>query len=164
MAFEQYLYSKNKWRGILIVAAPETEQLLGPLLQRIEADPRLVERFSGVVLLSDTSSAFAEVKCSPVMEGNCVVQADIKRESSYLNWLLPQPHRSPVSFEILDRAALGKTLIDRNTSLSLWLDKHAPKPAEPLGGLEDMEVIDIAPVRRPGETDDVIAERELRAD
>ena len=163
MAFERYLYTKNNWRGVLIVASPETQQLLSPLLQRIEADPALLQRFSGVVLLGGGNIPEAsEIKCSPAMDGNCVLRADVKRKRSMLRWILPQLHRSPVRFVITDEAILGQSLADRNTRLSLWLDKNAPKPAEPLGGIDDMEVIEIAPIRRPGETDEALAEQELR--
>lgn len=165
MAFERYLFEKNNWRGVLIVGAPESEPLISPLLERVESDPRLLERFSGVVLLGAGPSAIGRpVNCSIAFEDDCIIQGDVKRQRSFLRSILPNLRRAPAKFEFEDGEDLSAKLTQRNTRLSIWLDKNAPKPAEPLGGLEDMEVIEIAPVRRPGETDDAIAERELRSD
>lgn len=165
MAFERYLFEKNNWRGVLIIAAPGSEPLISPLLERVESDPRLLERFSGVVLLgADPSAIGRPVNCSIAFEGDCIIQGDVKRQRSFLRPILPNLRRAPATFEFEDGEDLSAKLTQRNTRLSIWLDKNAPKPAEPLGGLEDMEVIEIAPVRRPGETDDAIAERELRSD
>jgi len=165
MAFERYLYSKNNWRGVLLVAAPETANLIEPIIERISKDPRLLERFGGVVLMGPQPFDIAEnLKCSPAMKGNCVVNAPVENRTALQRWFLPSLHRAPVNIRFSDGPSLAQQLSDRNMKLSAWLDENAPKPAEPLGGLEDMEVIDIAPIRKPGETDEFIAEQELRTD
>ena len=163
MAFERYLYTKNNMRGILLVSAPGTEELVSPILTRIESDPRLLERFSGVVWLQDGETVpDIKVNCSPVMEGNCSVVGLVRKGSAWTRWILPTFPRTSVHFEFEAGDELATELTKRNTQLSIWLDENAPKPAEPLGGLEDMEVVEIAPIRRPGETDEALAEAELR--
>lgn len=163
MAFERYLYTKNNMRGILLVSAPGTEELVPPLLTRIESDPRLLERFSGVVWLQDNETIpEIEVSCSPVMDGGCSVIGAVKNDFRILNWVTPQMPRKSIFFNFADADVLGTKIAERNTKLSIWLDENAPKPAEPLGGLEDMEVVEVAPIRRPGETDEALAESELR--
>ena len=153
MAFERYLHDKNKWRGVLLIASPDTGHLVAPILARIEKDPRLLERFSGlVVLYTGTSAPQANVTCSPAMQGDCVVAIKVARQTGTFNWLVPQLYRQPLVFEIEDVEPLSRELTARNLKLSIWLDKNAPKPAEPLGGLDDIEVIEIAPIRSPGET------------
>ena len=161
MAFERYLYTKNQMRGILLVSAPDTEALVAPILQRIESDPRLLERFSGVVWLQEASTApDIDVRCSPAMQGDCEIVAEIRRKSSWTRWILPQMPRKPVRFDISAKEGLGTKLAQRNTKLSIWLDEFAPKPAEPLGGIEDMEIVEVAPIRRPGETDEALASQD----
>ena len=162
-AFERYLYTKNNMRGILLVSSPKTRDLIPPILVRIESDPRLLERFSGVLWLQDSTSVpDINVNCSPVMEGNCHVIGAVRQNSSWFGWVLPNLPRKPLKFEFKEAEQLAKQLTERNTRLSIWLDENAPKPAEPLGGLEDVEVVGVAPIRRPGETDEALAEAELR--
>lgn len=163
MAFERYLYSKNNSRGILLIASPNTAHLTGPIIQRIKSDPQLIERFSGIVHFDEEDAAYVSgVQCSMAMAGDCVIKAEAEYSSSLISWIMPRLYLSSLTFEISEQPALTQLLVERNTRLSLWLDKNAAKPAEPLGGLDSIEVIEIAPIRRPGETDDVIAERELR--
>ena len=163
MAFERYLYTKNNMRGVLLVSAPATQELIPPLLTRIESDPRLLERFSGVVWLQESATAPSiDVKCSPAMAGNCSILGAVNNSSGWLSWLAPQLPRRSVHFDFADAEQLSTELTKRNTKLSIWLDENAPKPAEPLGGIEDMEVVEVAPIRRPGETDEALAEAELR--
>lgn len=163
MAFERYLYSRNNWRGVVLVAAPETQHLAAAVLERVEKDPRLLERFGGIVVIGAPGDLeTTEINCSPAMEGHCGIFAEVNKRQALLDYMRPKLHRSALKFEFSEPADLTVTLQERNTKLSLWLDTNAPKPAEPLGGLDEVEVIEIAPVRRPGETDEVIAERELR--
>ena len=163
MAFERYLYTKNNMRGILLVSAPGTEDLIPPLLARIDSDPRLLERFSGVVWLQDSQSApQVDINCSPVMAGECSVLGQVTKANGWLSWITPQMPRRSVKFQFAAAEDLAAELTQRNTKLSIWLDENAPKPAEPLGGLEDMEIVEVAPIRRPGETDEALAEAELR--
>ena len=159
IAFERYLYTKNNMRGILLVSSPETQEFVAPILARIEADPRLLERFSGVVWLQKNATPpNMEVNCSPVMMGNCDVVGTVQNTSSWLRWVLPQLPRKSVRFKISEPEKLAKKLTERNTKLSLWLDENAPKPAEPLGGIDDIEIVGVAPIRRPGETDEALAD------
>lgn len=159
IAFERYLYTKNNMRGILLVSSPQTQDFVAPILARIESDPRLLERFSGVLWLqTNTTPPNMEVNCSPVMIGNCDIVGIVQNTSSWLGWMLPRQPRKSVRFEFSDPEQLATQLTERNTKLSIWLDENAPKPAEPLGGFDDIEIVDVAPIRRPGETDEILAE------
>ena len=88
------------------------------------------------------------------MLGDCLIIGAVEPQGSWIQWLAPRLYRSSAEFTFKDNDTLEATLAERNTKLSIWLDKNAPKPAEPLGGIEDIEVVEVAPIRRPGETDD----------
>ena len=154
-AFEQYLRTHNNWRGIVLIAAPGSEELLSPLLTRISGDPRLVERFGGVLFLN-TSGAVPKIdmSCSPALNDDCSMSGKVRHAPSSFGWLIPQLHRRSAPTLHDNPDILAAALVERTQDLSVWLDANAPKPAEPLGGLEDIEVIEIAPIRRPGETDE----------
>lgn len=160
-AFQQYLTEKNNWRGIVLVAEPDTHDLYQPVLERIYSDPRLLERFGGVVTLTSKDHTPANIRCSDALAEDCQLIGTVTRRTKWYRWLIPTLYRSPLVFEIDDAPTLAAQIDEREEQLSIWLDAHAPKPAEPLGGFEDAEVVGIAPIRRPGETDEELT-KELK--
>lgn len=157
-AFDQYLETDNLLRGLLIAVPEGHEALVEDSLAEIRADADLRQRFAGVLSLTagadQPPEALDGVICSDAMEGQCVIAAAMPGKRSALGILTPTLPAPPRSYALADAEAATIAVSSRAALLSEWLDEALPKPAEPLGGFDTMESIEIAPIRRPGQTDE----------
>ncbi len=150
-AFEAYLASDNRGRAFIFAtdrALPEA------LVETLNADTMLRERFGGIIRLSPTADpnkqfeVFADgtdpaAYCPDRSEipPGCVASVLTKRKSGRR--------------VIADAPPIGGIVTDGFLD---WLETNAVQLAEPLGELEEVEIVEI---RRPGETDpDADADRE----
>lgn len=136
-ALQEYLEVNNNGRAFVIAS---NQPLPASTVPVINADPMVRARFGGVLLLDGQETAFAPgvnpaSVCSDRFGAGevCAAPVEIKRTDS--EWV------------IAGEGPVGGAVID---GFADWLDASAPKLAEPLGDLEEIEIIDI---RRPGQTD-----------
>ncbi|MEO0981769.1 MAG: DUF3089 domain-containing protein [Pseudomonadota bacterium] len=150
-AFQHYLTRYNRERAIMLVVLPGAESAAEAVIEFINIDSRLTQRFAGVALAAVGERApRLRADCSELFDNACTFIAAAAAAPRPLGWLSPNLPGRAAALRPADPAALAGEFADRSTSLSVWLDENAPKPAEPLEGFE---VIDVAPIRRPGETD-----------
>lgn len=135
-AITHYLQTDNRGRAFVIAT---DRPLPGAVVPAFAADPLLRDRFGGVMFYAEdeTVAALAEgIAVSDICSRRfkagetCVESVELRRSGGKY-----------------DRTG-GERL---TSGLIGWLNDHASKLAEPLGELEEVEIIDI---RRPGETDD----------
>lgn len=138
-ALEQYLAADNNGRAFVIAT---NQPLPASAVPVINADPMVRARFGGVLLLDGQEAAFAEgVNPSSVCSDRfgvgeiCAAPVEITRQNG--EWIIRAEEGVPAGGAVIE--GFGE-----------WLDNSAPKLAEPLGDLEEIEIIDI---RRPGQTD-----------
>jgi hypothetical protein len=135
-ALTHYLTTDNRGRAFLIAT---DRPLPAAALPAFESDPLLRDRFGGVLFYGEANSesgsaativpaAICSRRYKP--EDGCVANVDLRRAGG--------------GFE----ASGGERLVN---GLIPWLNDYASKLAEPLGELEEVEIVDI---RRPGETDE----------
>ncbi|MFN3912021.1 hypothetical protein [Hyphomonas sp.] len=132
-----YLAADNRGRAFVVATdAP----LPADVIAAIEADPLLRDRFAGVLFFGERgeTGAQAPMVCSRRYkpEDGCVVDVDLRRNGGRISLASDGP--------------VGGRLID---GFIPWLNERASKLAEPLGELEEVEIVEI---RRPGETDDAL--------
>ncbi|MFN4024724.1 MAG: hypothetical protein ACK4MQ_07820 [Hyphomonas sp.] len=136
-ALQRYLDADNNGRALVIASDRPLPASIVPV---INSDPMVRARFAGVLLLEGQEAAFATgvspgSVCSDRFGAGeiCAAPLEIRRSDGV--WIIAgdEPH--------------GGAVID---GFEEWLDSSAPKLAEPLGELEEIEIIDI---RRPGQTD-----------
>lgn len=137
------VYLKNHNHGRALVIASDTP-LPTALLSELKFEPDLMERFGGfyrigknpdsLALVEDADqSADAYCPAHLVDSGDCVKNVAINREKG-------------IAVLALD-SAVGNSA----AAFSEWLQSNASPMAEPLGDLEEVEIVDI---RRPGDTDE----------
>nr|WP_321362074.1 hypothetical protein [uncultured Hyphomonas sp.] len=140
-AFLIYLRKHNRGRALVIAA---DTPLPDALLAEIELEPDLMERFGGfyrigknpesVTLIEDPAkSADAYCPAHLVDSDTCVKDLSTVHENGF-SLLAPD-------------SGVGESA----AKFSEWLDANASPMAEPLGDLEEVEIVDI---RRPGDTDE----------
>lgn len=136
-ALQQYLDASNNGRAFVIAS---NQPLPASAVPVINADAMVRARFGGVLLLEGQETAFAPgvnpaSVCSDRFGAGevCAAPVEIKRNDGV--WMID------------GEGPAGGAVID---GFAEWLDGSAPKLAEPLGDLEEVEIIDI---RRPGQTD-----------
>ena len=132
-ALNQYLSTDNRGRAFLIATdAP----LPASVLPAFEADPLLKDRFGGLLAYGDARSGTGLAESVPasaicsrryVPEKGCTASVDVSRAGR--------------GYEMAGSEALTDGLI-------AWLNDNAAKLAEPLGPLEEIEIIEI---QRPTE-------------
>ncbi|KCZ87824.1 hypothetical protein [Hyphomonas jannaschiana] len=148
-AFLIYLRNHNQGRAVVIAA---DTVLPDALLSELELEPELMDRFGGfyrigkdpeAVLLTETPDKSIEAYCPPhLMERSaCVIDVATVREKGF-SVLAPD-------------SAVGESAEAFNN----WLAANASPMAEPLGDLEEVEIVDI---RRPGDTDERRSKRKNR--
>lgn len=154
MAFGSYLSSHNRGRAFVIA----TDHALPPeMLVSLKTDEALRARFGGFLRLTRARRANAPFPA-------------VARVASAPGGLLAY---CPGQYELADSCQPvvsigrqdGMMVVSQDTPIggaSLagftdWLEANVAKTAEPLGALEDVEIIDI---RRPGDTDAKRAEDE----
>ena len=156
-AFSHYLEADNRGRAILLAVTPGAEPLLETINARILGDDQLQDRIVGTVVFSSPASRADDLltgaPCNESVSDICRIPVAIRTRHGWLSWLSPNLPTKPVRYRILASDNMPEQLADRAKLVSAWLDANAPKPAEPLGGFETIE---IAPIRRPGETNDVL--------
>lgn len=155
----RYVAQDNRERALIIVAAPQTEPLLTSVLDILPDDEAFRRRFGGVVLPADMlAEDWSEQigDCSPAFE-TCAVSSDLTANEPARRLFLPSLRRSQLVFSASEDFA--KTIEDRASALSQWLDREAPKPAEPFDSWAADEVIDVKPIRRPNSDRDISGER-----
>lgn len=136
-ALQEYIETSNNGRAFVIAS---NQPLPASAVPVINADAMLRARFGGVLLLEGQETAFAPgvnpaSVCSDRFGAGevCAAPVAIKRYDG--EWMIDE--EGPAGEAVLD-------------GFADWLDGSAPKLAEPLGDLEEVEIIDI---RRPGQTD-----------
>lgn len=136
-ALEAYLEASNNGRAFVIAS---NQPLPATAVPVINTDAMVRARFGGVLLLEGQETAFAPgVNPASVCSDRfgvgevCAAPVEIKRNDGV--WIIDGD------------GPAGGAVID---GFAEWLDGSAPKLAEPLGDLEEVEIIDI---RRPGQTD-----------
>ena len=149
-AFLVYLKQHNRGRAFVIAA---NATLPDTLLAELQRDPELNERFGGfyrlgkrpetLALIEDTSKT-GEAYCpSHLNETATCVHNIVTTRQGGLAVLAPD-------------SGLGA---DPATDFLTWLHENASPSAEPLGDLEEVEIVDI---RRPGDTDESRSKRSDR--
>lgn len=134
---QEYLETSNNGRAFVIAS---NQPLPASAVPVINADAMVRARFGGVLLLEGQETAFApDVNpasvCSDRFGAGEVCAAPVKIKRADGVWMIDE--EGPAGEAVLD-------------GFAQWLDGSAPKLAEPLGDLEEVEIIDI---RRPGQTD-----------
>ncbi|WP_291207737.1 hypothetical protein [Hyphomonas sp.] len=139
-ALTHYLSTDNRGRAFLIAT---DRPLPASVLPLFESDPLLRDRFGGILLFGEANSGTGLAEgvtpaliCSRRYKADegCVAPVQLRRSGSG------------------HQASGGERLVN---GLIPWLNDNTSKLAEPLGELEEIEIIEI---RRPGETDDVVSE------
>lgn len=134
-ALSHYLSTDNRGRAFVIAT---DRPLPAAVLPLFESDPLLRDRFGGVLMFGENNAGagLAEglapgVICSRRYKADegCVAPVELRRSGNGF------------------AASGGERLV---AGLIPWLNEHTSKLAEPLGELEEIEIIEI---RRPGETD-----------
>lgn len=134
---QRYLDDDNNGRALVIASDRPLPASAVPV---INSDPMVRARFAGVLLLDGQETAFASgvspgSVCSDRFGAGevCAAPVEIRRTDGV--WVVG------------GEGPPGGAVID---GFEEWLEGSAPKLAEPLGDLEEIEIIDI---RRPGQTD-----------
>ena len=141
-AFLIYLNQHNQGRAFVIAA---NTTLPPALLGELQLDPSLSERFGGfyrlgkhpeTLLLTEDQIEAPTAFCAPhlVESGTCVNNLTTTREGGFA--------------VLTSDSGLGQTPM---AEFLAWLEENAAPAAEPLGDLEEVEIVDI---RRPGDTDE----------
>lgn len=132
-ALSAYIATNNRGRAFLIATDHPLPALLVPAF---ESDTLLRDRFGGVLFYGDSATGLAEGVTSAAIcsrrykpELGCVATVDVRRAGG--------------KYEMSGGGALTNGLVT-------WLNDHTSKLAEPLGDLEEIEIIEI---RKPGETE-----------
>lgn len=132
-ALSDYLAIHNRGRALLIAT---DRPIPATLVPPFESDPLLRDRFGGVLFYGESATGLAESVTSAGLcsrrykpEQGCVATVEVRRAGG--------------RYEVSG----GQTLTNE---LVIWLNDHTSKLAEPLGDLEEIEIIEI---RRPGETE-----------
>jgi hypothetical protein len=132
-ALSAYIATHNRGRAFLIAT---DHPLPATLAAAFESDALLRDRFGGVLFYGESATGFAEGVTSAGLcsrrykpELGCVATVEVRRAGG--------------KYEMSG----GETLTN---GLVSWLNDHTSKLAEPLGELEEIEIIEI---RKPGETE-----------
>jgi hypothetical protein len=146
-AFKAYLDDHNRGRAFVIATDhPLPPEMLAPIL----ADESLRERFGGFLRLTRARGDAALFPSIAGME---------KSASDFLAYCPAQFTEVPKCQPVVEIGRQDGMMIvsqddpiagDNLTGYKEWLEANVAKTAEPLGALEEVEIIDI---RRPGETD-----------
>jgi hypothetical protein len=132
-ALSAYIATHNRGRAFLIAT---DHPLPATLVPAFENDALLRDRFGGVLFYGESATGLGEGVTGAAIcsrrykpELGCVATVDVRRAGG--------------KYEISGDGALTNGLVT-------WLNDHTSKLAEPLGDLEEIEIIEI---RKPGETD-----------
>ena len=158
-AMKRYLSTDNRLRGLVILAAPDTEPMLYAALQQLPKSQDFRERFGGVLMPSRKNESHWNDfigTCSPAFEA-CARATSLVDSTSPLSWLMPNLPRRYRTYT--GEPNLADNIAARTQELSNWLDLNAEKPAEPFDTWAADEVVDVAPIHRPNGDEDISGER-----
>ncbi len=145
-AFENYMDEDNRGRAVLFAGLASD---LPDMRRLAAAHDDLFERVAGYIVFGADDQETAG-PCSPGAAEGCLMPADVRIDRPITRFVLPALPDQNATYRPADPETLSEVVAARAISVSAWLDENAEKPAEPL---PDFETIEIAPVRRPGETD-----------
>lgn len=148
-AFAAYLETDNRGRAILIAVPPGSEPLLGALSPPLaEASKNLKDRMAGLVQYNtDVPANPPDEICGPAIMQQCLISLPVMKAEAPLAILAPNLPNAWPRHEIISPVTARSALTVRRETVLAWLEKNGAREAEPLGGLETIEV---APIRRPG--------------
>ncbi|GGB58976.1 hypothetical protein [Henriciella pelagia] len=157
--FTRYLTVDNRDRGVVILIAPGAEEFVPAVVAALPSDDIFRERFGGIIV--PASSAIESLDesvgaCSNAFEA-CVLKVELGSEPSRKRWILPSLPHPKRTFIAGD--SFIPALESRAAVLSEWLDANAVKPAEPFDSWAADEVVDVAPIRRPNQDEDISGDR-----
>lgn len=158
-AMKRYLSTDNRLRGLVILAAPDTEPLLYAALQQVPESEDFRKRFGGVLVPAGKDETRWDDfigSCSPAFD-SCALATSQSAGTGALSWLTPSLPRPSLNYSADDE--LTTMIDDRMQSLSTWLDLNAERPAEPFDTWAADEVVDVAPIHRPNQDEDISGER-----
>lgn len=150
--FEQYLRDANRKRGVYIAVFDEDFDRAAALAKIINADDALQPLFGGVIVIGE-KPADPGLSCAAGQGEACLVSVDGEMKTQWVRMLTPNLGSTPKAFAFSDEPAAAARLAESVEAHSAWMEEHLPKPAEPLGGFDSMEAVDVAPIRRPGDTE-----------
>lgn len=157
-AMQRYLSSENRARAFVILAAPGSAPMLEKAIETISDDEDLRLRFGGVLVPEGRQAAVTGDlgPCSPALEA-CVTTHGFTAKPSGMRWFVPALPHPEVTFVASEDAV--QAVEQRTDALSNWLELNAVKPAEPFDTWAADEVVDVAPIRRPNQDEDISGER-----
>lgn len=158
-AFKRYLSTDNRDRGLIIFAAPGAEEILDVILQDVPQTPDFRLRFGGVVVPAGHSSRALDESvgsCSEAFDA-CVQEIAIDAAASPLRFIAPALRKPKLEYTAEEDVPAAIEV--RAEALSQWLDLNAVKPAEPFDTWAADEVVDVAPIRRPNQDEDISGDR-----
>lgn len=146
-AFSTYLAEHNRDRAILLAVDERALPLADPILAQLTGDA-IAERFAGRIIFGSNPSGAAPTACNPSLNSVCDQTVDMKAGGIPFGFLLPRLPGRISERSLIDPDGTAEAVAVQATQVSSWLDENGPKPAEPLG---DFEEIEIAPVYAPDE-------------
>ncbi len=159
LGFKRYLSADNRDRGLLILVAPGSEAMLEPVLSQLRSTDSFRQRFAGIILpATATADGVDEItgSCSPAFD-SCILRTSMEAKPNVLRYVLPSLPRPKMNYTADED--FPAEVDARMQALSSWLDENAAKPAEPFDTWAADEVVDVAPIRRPNQEEDISGER-----
>lgn len=155
-AFRHYMDTHNQGRAILVLYDDRADAFMGPILDTLRSD-NLFERYAGSVSIIasgkyDEADMTYHDRCSPALDDGCLNFIEATSISHPLGFLAPRLPGRVVERAIIDSEGASVAIAAQAKQVSVWLDETAPKPAEPLG---DFEEVDVVPIYRPGDSEPV---------
>jgi len=146
-AFDTYVNEHNLDRAVLLAIDERALPFADPILARL-TETDMAERFAGRVVFGENLSGAVPARCNPSLENTCEQTVDMRNHSNAFSVVLPRLRGRIGRRSVIDADGTADAISVQMRQVSAWLDENAPKPAEPLG---DFEEIEIAPVYRPDE-------------
>lgn len=159
LGLKRYLSADNRDRGLLILTAPGAEPFLEQALEQLPDSDGFRQRFGGIIVSAQSGITDLEAMtapCSPAFEA-CVMPASLSAQPTPMRFILPSLPRPEMTYAA--DAELQSAINSRALALSDWLETNAAKPAEPFDTWAADEIVDVAPIRRPNQDEDISGER-----
>ncbi|MEO0884127.1 MAG: DUF3089 domain-containing protein [Pseudomonadota bacterium] len=148
-AFDQYFANENRDRAILLAiderALPYSETITTEL-----TSDTLAERFAGRVVFGILRDQSPPITCNPSLGTACDQAVDMQSHGNPFGFVLPRLPGRVVRRSPIDPDGTAEAIRVQAEQVSTWLDTFGPKPAEPLGSIQEVAIV---PIRRPGEVD-----------
>lgn len=148
-ALEHYLAYDNHGRAFAL-AVPEDAAPLGASVWRMRGGmPETIQaRFVGLIALGTSGHDPADLPLCGDDAVPCQLVLAAHPRSHAIASLRPSLPGQSAALVIDDPVAADQALIDWHAGMLAHLENAVARPAEPIG---DTEIVDIAPIRRPGE-------------